>query len=160
MTSSNTLLTQRCATRYFGPVEYDEPSVLRFPDGIPAFEQDRRFLIVRQPVSEPLVFLQSLEHQDVCFATLPAPAARQDFQLNLAPEDLDALGLDTGRQPALGSDVLCLAILSITENAPPTVNLLAPVVVNLRTLCARQAIQVDSPYSHQEPLLSAEAVCS
>ncbi len=34
---------QRCDTRYFGPVDYDEQSVMLFPDGIPAFEQEQRF---------------------------------------------------------------------------------------------------------------------
>jgi flagellar assembly factor FliW len=152
--------SQRCETRYFGPVEYNEESVLVFPDGIPAFEQEKRFLAVRQPISEPLVFLQSLANPNICFATLPAPAACPGFQLNIAPEDLDALGLEKGRQPAIGRDVLCLTILSLTENAPPTVNLLAPIVVNLNNLRGRQAIQTDSPYSHREVLPLREAACS
>jgi len=131
-----------------------------FPDGIPAFEQEQRFLALRQPINEPLVFLQSLTNPNLCFATLPAPSACPGYQLSMAPEDLDALGLETGRQPAIGRDVLCLAILSLEENAPPTVNLLAPIVVNLRTLCGRQAIQTDSPYSHREVLPLREAACS
>ena len=128
---------QRCDTRYFGPVDYDEQSVMLFPDGIPAFEQEQRFLALRQPINEPLVFLQSLANPSLCFATLPALSACPGYQLSMASEDLDALGLERGRQPAIGRDVLCLAILSLEENAPPTVNLLAPIVVNLHTLCGR-----------------------
>ena len=150
----------RCDTRYFGPVDYDEQSVMLFPDGIPAFEQERRFLALRQPINEPLVFLQSLANPTLCFATLPALSACPGYQLSMTPEDLDALGLETGRQPAIGRDVLCLAILSLEENAPPTVNLLAPIVVNLHTLCGRQAIQTESPYSHREVLPLREAACS
>ena len=63
---------QRCDTRYFGPVDYDEQSVMLFPEGIPAFEQEQRFLALRQPINEPLVFLQSLANPNLCFATLPA----------------------------------------------------------------------------------------
>lgn len=151
---------QHCDTRYFGPVDYDEQSVMLFPDGIPAFEREQRFLALRQPINEPLVFLQSLTNPNLCFATLPALSACPGYQLSMAPEDLDALGLETGRQPAIGRDVLCLAILSLEENAPPTVNLLAPIVVNLHTLCGRQAIQTDSPYSHREVLPLREAACS
>src|ERR1035441_4651548 len=149
MITTQTTPLQRCETRYFGPVEYNEESVLVFPDGIPAFEQEKRFLVMRQPISEPLVFLQSVANPNVCFTTLPAPAACPGFQLNMAPEDLDALGLEKGRQPAIGRDVLCLTILSLTENAPPTVNLLAPIVVNLSTLRGRQAIQTESVYSQR-----------
>jgi len=141
-------------------VDYDEQSVMLFPDGIPAFEQEQRFLALRQPINEPLVFLQSLANPNLCFATLPALSACPGYQLSMAPEDLDALGLEAGRQPAIGRDVLCLAILSLEENAPPTVNLLAPIVVNLHTLCGRQAIQTDSPYSHREVLPLREAACS
>jgi flagellar assembly factor FliW len=131
-----------------------------FPAGIPAFEQEKRFVAVRQAVSEPLVFLQSVADPNVCFATLPAPAACPGFRLSMAPEDLEALGLDRARQPVIGNDVLCLAILSLTENAPPTVNLLAPIVVNVHTLRGCQAIQTDSRYSHREVLPMREAACS
>jgi flagellar assembly factor FliW len=131
-----------------------------FPDGIPAFEQEKRFLAMRQPISEPLVFLQSVTHPDVCFATLPAPAACPGYRLNVTPEDLHALGFKRGRQPEIGRDVLCLAILSLTENAPPTVNLLAPIVINIGTLRGRQAIQRDSSYSHREVLPLRGAACS
>ena len=151
---------QRCDTRYFGPVDYDEQSVMLFPEGIPAFEQEQRFLALRQPINEPLVFLQSLANPNLCFATLPALSACPGYQLSMTPEDLEALGLEAGRQPVIGRDVLCLAILSLEENAPPTVNLLAPIVVNLHTLCGRQAIQTDSPYSHREVLPLREAACS
>jgi len=141
-------------------VDYDEQSVMLFPDGIPAFEQEQRFLALRQPINEPLVFLQSLANPNLCFATLPALSACPGYQLSMTPEDLEALGLEAGRQPVIGRDVLCLAILSLEENAPPTVNLLAPIVVNLHTLCGRQAIQTDSPYSHREVLPLREAACS
>jgi flagellar assembly factor FliW len=160
MVKTQTTTLQRCETRYFGLVEYNEESVLVFPDGIPAFEQEKRFLVMRQPASAPLVFLQSLANPNICFATLPVASACPGYQLRLAPEDLSALGLDRNRQPAIGRDVLCLTILSLTENMSPTVNLLAPIVVNLSTLRGRQAIQTGSRYSHREALPLREAACS
>src|ERR1700677_2921755 len=160
MATTQTTLRQRCETRYFGPVEYDEASVLVFPDGIPAFEQSRRFLPLRQAINEPLVFLQSLSNPELCFVTLPALAACPRYRLSIAREDLDALDLETCRQPVIGSEVLCLTILSVEKNAPPTANLLAPIVVNLHTQCARQVIQVDSAYSHREKLPIRVAACS
>jgi len=159
VTTSTTSL-QRCQTRYFGPVEYNEESVLVFPDGIPAFEQETRFLAMRQPLNDPMVFLQSLGNPDLSFVTLPVPAVCPGFELHMTTEDLETLGLAGARQPAIGRDVLCLAILSFEENARPTVNLLAPIVVNIQTLRGCQAIQTDSPYSHREELPLREAACS
>lgn len=148
-----------CQTRYFGQVQYEEESVLVFPDGIPAFEHEKRFLLLRQPMSEPLVFLQSEATPSLCFAALPVRSACPGYRLQMTVEDLEDLGLETGHQPVIGEDVLCLAILSLEENRPPTVNLLAPVVVNLRTLRGLQAIQMDSVYSHRAELPLREAVC-
>jgi flagellar assembly factor FliW len=159
MASTSTNL-QRCQTRYFGSLEYDEASVLVFPDGIPAFEREQRFLAIRQPLNEPLVFLQSLSDPDLCFVTLPVQTVLSGFRLSIAPEDLEALGLPTGTPSAIGRDVLCLVMISIEQNNPPTANLLAPVVVNLRTQCGRQVIQTDSKYSHREILPLREAQCS
>jgi len=159
MATTQTTPSQRCETRYFGPVEYEEESVMVFPDGIPAFEQEQRFLAISQPINAPLVFLQSVGNPNVCFATLPAQSACPGYKLRMAPEDVRALGFEKGRQPAIGRDVLCLVILALEENAPPTANLLAPIVVNLRTLRGRQAIQKDSPYSHREVLPLREAAC-
>jgi len=52
-------------------------------------------------------------------------------------------------------------IVSLEENAPPTVNLLAPIVVNLGTLHGCQAIQTGSCYSLREPVPLREAApCS
>ena len=61
-----------CTTKYFGPVAYEESNVLRFPAGLPGFEEERRFLSLEQPAHAPLVFLQSLTTPDLCFVALPA----------------------------------------------------------------------------------------
>lgn len=159
MNATETTL-QHYQTRCFGALEYDERSVLVFPEGIPAFLGEKRFLAVRQPINEPLVFLQSLSDPSLCFATLPAQVACPGYRLHAAAEDLEALGLEAGAEPAMGRDVLCLAILSFEENAPLTANLLAPIVVNLRTQRGRQVIQTDSPYSYRQELPLREAACS
>jgi len=160
MTTIETPATLHCQTRYFGTLEYHDDAVLEFPAGLPAFEHERRFLAVQQPFNAPLVFLQSLADPKLCFVTLPVQAICAGYGLSIAPEDLEILGLPDGQQPVIGRDVLCLAILSFVENALPTANLLAPVVVNLQTRIARQTIQTDTRYSHRERLPWREAVCS
>ncbi|HVN04285.1 MAG TPA: flagellar assembly protein FliW [Bryobacteraceae bacterium] len=160
MATTQTQTLMRCESRYFGTLEYHADSIMEFPDGIPAFEHERRFLAVRQPINAPLVFLQSLADPNLCFATLPVQHACPGFRLHMTPEDRAALGFSGPRQPLIGRDVLCLAILSFEEHAPPTANLLAPLVVNLRTQQGRQAIQVDSRHSHREALPLREAACS
>lgn len=83
----------------------------------------------------------------------------RDYQLELSDGDLQALGLPVSRQPIVGTDVLCLTLVSIHDGGPTTANLLAPVVVNLETRKAVQAISANPAHSHQHPFLeAAEAV--
>ncbi len=139
-------------TRNFGRLEYEQNAVLEFPAGLPGFEQERVFVAIEQPDTKPLVFLQSLTQPDLCFLALPVLAVDAQYRLSIAAEDLRLLELPEESQPVIGSEVICLAILSLAEGRPPTVNLLAPLVVNLKTRRAVQAIQVDTEYSHQHPL--------
>jgi flagellar assembly factor FliW len=147
-------------TQKFGRISYQEGSEIDFPSGLPGFEQRRRFLAVQLPDTNPLVFLQSLDDPGLCFVTLPVLAVEPKYRLRLSGEDLEHLGFSGGRQPRIGPDVLCLAVLSIRASGP-TANLLAPVVVNVANLKAVQAVMADSGYSHQHVLLPQEAaVCS
>jgi flagellar assembly factor FliW len=70
-------------------------------------------------------------------------------------------GLPAGRQPAIGEDVLCLAILTLHKDRPATANLIAPLVINLRNRKAVQALVCEGAYSHQHTFPAAEpqAVC-
>ncbi len=147
-------------THRFGRISYEDGSEIRFPGGLPGFEERRRFLAVQLPDTNPLVFLQSLEDPGLCFVTLPVLAVDPGFRLRLSAEDLERLDFSAGRQPRIGAEVLCLAVVSIRASGP-TANLLAPVVVNVANLKAVQAVMAESGYSHQHALLPAEAaVCS
>lgn len=147
-------------TSNFGTVSYESGAVLDFPRGLPAFEGHHRFLALQYPHAHPLVFLQSLEDPALCFITLPVLAVDSAYRLQVSEEDLLLLGLPAGDQPRIGEEVLCLAIVSIQEGGP-TVNLLAPIVVNLKSLQGLQAIAPESSYSHQRALIAEESpVCS
>jgi|YNPBryBLVA2012_1023415.scaffolds.fasta_scaffold00286_11 flagellar assembly factor FliW len=150
-------------TRHFGTIEYDPEAVFQFPAGLPGFEDQRRFLPLQQPNVEPIVFLQSLDRPDLCFITLPVQTIEPGYRLSISAEDLRLLGLPEDRQPEMGKQVLCLAIVAVAEGRPPTANLLAPVVLNLENRRAVQAILSDSPYSHRHPLPAGgqeDPVCS
>jgi flagellar assembly factor FliW len=144
------------SSRHFGPIEYQDDATFEFPAGLPGFEHERRFVPIEHAASKPIVFLQSLTRPELCFITLPVLAVKKDYRLAVSPEDLRALALADDRQPVIGADVLCLALISVAEGRLPTANLLAPVVVNLRTRRAVQAIQEESAYSLQYPLLGEE----
>jgi len=144
-------------TQNFGTVDYEGNSILEFPQGLPGFEERRRFVALTFPDTKPLVFLQSLEDRNLCFITLPVLTIDRQYRLEVGEEDLARLDLAPERQPRIGEQVACLAVVTLQETGP-TANLLAPIVINLGNLKAVQAIAPDSGYSHQHALTPVEAL--
>jgi flagellar assembly factor FliW len=147
-------------TRFFGSVDYEPDSVFHFPSGIPGFEDQRDFVFLQVPQSEPLMFLQSLASRSLCFVLLPILVADPHYRLNLTPEELFELGLPDDREPAIGEDILCAALICVAQGEVPTGNLMAPVVVNLKKNIGAQVIHGDSGYSHRQPILFEENALS
>jgi flagellar assembly factor FliW len=152
-----TLAMPSVETKYFGTLSYAEESVFDFPQGLPAFEEEKGFVLIDVPESKPLVFLQSLTRASLCFLTLPILIVDKNYQMAIAPEDLDALGLDTGCQPALSADVTVLALLCLRDGVLASANLMAPIVLNVKARRGVQAIRRDFRYSHQHPIASPPA---
>jgi len=138
-------------TSQFGPIEYDPQAVVDFPWGLPAFEQEKRFVLIEQPDWRPLVFLNSLDTEDLCFIALPATRIDPSYAPAIPEEDY--LRLETSAGEA--HDLLALAILAAGEDGELTANLLAPVLVNYRNRRGIQVIQSGSRYSHRHPLRPA-----
>jgi flagellar assembly factor FliW len=150
-----------CFTKYEGAIEYAEDAVIEFPRGLFAFEEETRFLLIERPSLSPLVYLQSLSTPQLCFLALPVFVVCGDYELALCPGDLTEIGLPGDSAPRIGSDVLCLVLLTIRENRPTTANLMAPVTIGLHNRKGLQAI-CERRYSHQHvfPELHEEAACS
>jgi len=149
-------------TKYFGTLPYADDSVFDFPQGLPAFEEEKTFVLIELPRGDvakggapdrpPLLFLQSIAQASLCFAAFPILVVDEKYELAIAPEDLEELGLDPRRQPALGAEVMVLALISLRGKSVATANLMAPVVLNIKTRRGLQAIRRDSRYSHQHSI--------
>jgi flagellar assembly factor FliW len=141
-------------TAYFGELDYTDGTVFHFPYGLPGFEHEHAFLFLKQPHIEPLLFLQSLGNSRLCFILLPILVLDPNYAVHLDADDLAALHLAPGRQPRIGEDILCAAIVNTCadEGGQATANLMAPVVVNIKDQIGMQVIQTGSPYSHRHPI--------
>jgi flagellar assembly factor FliW len=144
---------------HFGPIQVDDASTVRFPAGLPGFEERRRFLPLCDPRQSGLIFLQSLECAELCFLAMPVQVLRPHYEILLTGEDRETLELSTAA-PVIGRDVVALAILSLAESQDPTANLRSPVVIHMGSRVAVQAIRPDERYQCREPLVAvSEAVC-
>lgn len=145
------------STRQFGAVEYRDDAVIEFTEGLPAFEDARRFVLIEPAEMAPVLFMQSLDRGELCFLSVPAVCLDPEYRLNVAAEELAALGFADAL--VTQDDMLCLSILTAREGTPPTANLMAPVVIHRRTRQARQLIQLDNRYAFEHPLGKAEGTC-
>jgi flagellar assembly factor FliW len=142
------------ATKYFGAVSFDPADAYRFPQGLPAFELEKSFVLLDVASKRPLVFLQSAGSPDLCFLALPISVIDPEYELSISFEDLSLLELDTNRQPIIGTEVLVLALIAIQEGRAPQANLMAPLVINPQNRIGLQAIRSDSRYSFEHPVTS------
>ncbi len=146
-------------TTHFGPVEFEENALIRFPSGLPGFENEYSFIFLNPPGTAPVLFLQSLSHPGLRLPAVPVHVVDPVYRLAVNEDDLAVLGLPVDRQPEIGGDVLCLAVVASHAADCATFNLLAPIVVNLKIRRALQAIRADSAYSHEHSL-APSPVCS
>ena len=59
-------------TSRFGEIEAAEESIIQFAAGIPAFEEEREFIIIPYEEGSPYVFMQSVKTPELAFLmTMP-----------------------------------------------------------------------------------------
>jgi flagellar assembly factor FliW len=131
---------------YLGEISWEEGCELQFPTGFPGFEQQRCMVPVEIPSQRPLIYLQSPEQPRVCFVTLPVLTIDPSFELRLSDDDrslleFDQLDLPASQDPAIGRDVLCLALL-VPFGCTVQTNLDAPIVINLHNGRGVQAVSI------------------
>lgn len=123
-------------TKYFGAVRADEASVLYFPEGIFAFEEEKRFLLI--PFDEnddSMLCLQSVTTPQLAFVAMNPFSIWQEYAPILNDKELKAF--DVAR-----SEDLCYYVFCVVKDpiADSTVNLRCPIVINDRNREARQVI--------------------
>lgn len=118
----------------------NETVVFNFPDGVPAFEDSKRFIIIINPKIKPFLYLKSLDVEDLGFICVDPFLVCKDYSIKLPAKDLSILGL---KSPA---NAFILSMVTVDRDPQNTTcNLLAPVIINIESLVGRQVI-LDETY--------------
>lgn len=133
-------------TTRFGEFSVNPDEVLSFPVGIPGFERCRHFVLLTSEAWFPLQCLQSLDGPPASFLVVEPRVVLPDFRCGLSEADRTRLHVDEQ------SPVLWLALVTVTANEPPTVNLRAPLVINPARMLGYQVMPSDSAYPMRFPL--------
>lgn len=124
---------------------------LFFEDGIPGFSHLQFFQMVQQEES-PFFLIQSTEENDIGFWVVNPFAFFPEYEFELSSVIKEALRI--GEQ----SPVAVFSIVTIRGESEITVNLKAPLVVNLSNRMAKQVILVEDSYSIRQPLFGQVAL--
>ena len=130
-------------TTRFGPVEVEDEDVIHFPEGLLGLEECHDWVLVAEDENDAACWLQSVDRADVALAVVSPRRFMPDFQVRVARRELDPLELDDIRAAQV------LVVVGRTERSL-TLNLKAPIVINLRRRLARQVIaNGDLPVRHE-----------
>lgn len=136
-----------CRTKFHGLISFEPEQVLKVPQGLFGFPDEQEFLLLQLPSSRPVVFLQSIKSESLCFIALPVQLVETDYKLERKHDGSVA----AAAQLEMGKDLLCLALLTVRANQPTTANLKAPLVIDIASHTGIQVI-VEQDYSHYHPV--------
>jgi len=133
----------------YGEIDVPEDLILDFPEGIHGFPQLKRCCLVLYSSTPGLRWLQSVDDPSLAFLTIEPHLIFPDYEAELPDSDSLALGLTEADQAAI------ITLVTISEDGSAiTTNLLAPIVINIRTCCARQVILETDRYLTQHLITS------
>ena len=124
-------------TVHFGVIDINEADFIYFPEGIPGFEQSKRFALLGNDEKESVFFwLQSVDMPELCFVVTDPFMVYDGYGVDVEDEDVELLEItDTNK-------VLTLTIVVIPENMDEIrVNLKAPIIINTEKKLGKQIIQ-------------------
>ena len=147
----------KIGTKYFGEIECDSAEIIRFPDGLFGFEEEKEFFLL--PFStqgedgaavegEPWLFsLQSVNTPGLAFVMVNPFVFDDTYAPVLLPEELKKLGVEDSGD--LYYYTMCV-VRQPTEDS--TINLRCPVAINGDTYQAMQVILENDAYQMRSRL--------
>lgn len=129
-------------TTRFGKLSIRKDETIVFPQGLIGFENHTKWAILADESNDSVGWLQSMDQADLAFAVVSPRRYVPGYKVRISPEQATSLKLDAGME------TFVLVIVS-RENALISVNLRAPLLVNLSLQLGRQVITTDEqPLRH------------
>jgi flagellar assembly factor FliW len=123
-------------TTHFGPVEIDVDDILLFPRGVIAFEDCRHWVLLSDQENPALAWLQSVSRSEVALPVVSPRRLAPGYSLHVGRGQLLPLEFSQFDQAYV------LAVVSQSDG-DLTLNLKAPLIINLDRRLGRQVIATD-----------------
>ena len=130
-------------TKHFGEIEIDENKIITFKEGIPGFEDSKRYIVLYNgDESSPFRWLQAVDDGHLAFAVINPFMILGDYDIEVPEDVVSNLNIENIE------DLLILSIVVIPEDhTKMTMNLKAPVIINQKNNCGMQVVLDTDMYS-------------
>ncbi|MGL4802932.1 MAG: flagellar assembly protein FliW [Cetobacterium sp.] len=121
---------------------------ITFEKGIPGLEEYKDFVIDDIKDNPKFKTITSRENSNIGFVSISPFEVRKDYEIDLSDEIISELGIEKPE------DVLVLNLITLGATLKnSTVNLKAPVIINIKNNKGKQLILQDDRYEIKEPLI-------
>ena len=138
-------------TRDFGKIEIDENDIINFPQGIPGFVEEKDYVLLPLGEESPFLVLQAVNNANLAFITLEPGNFIQGYEFEISDNVVEKLKIEDNKE------VMVLAIATVKDDLQDmTVNLAAPVVINVKERLGKQIILNNEDYPVKYQLFKEE----
>ena len=129
-------------TKHFGELQIPEENIITFQDGIPGFIEYTKYVLINdEDEKSPFCWLQSIEEPALTFALINPFLVHKDYHPTLPTDQIEKLGEKVQEHYSI------LAIVNVPEDIEKiTANLMAPIIINLKTKKGMQIILDSDKY--------------
>ena len=136
----------------FGKVEIEKKSIFNFITPIIGFNGLKKYAIIDYKPDSPFKWLQSVEDIELAFPITLCSFFGIDYQFDVPDEEAEKLGIQTA------DDVFVINIANIPSSNPQgaTINMLAPIIINLSNRKAMQIVLKNTEFEVRHKLFEQE----
>jgi flagellar assembly factor FliW len=130
-------------TEHLGELEILEENIITFPNGIPAFEHVRQFTIVDSEEPQlPFKWLQCIDNPKLAFVIINPFFVSRNYDFDIKDDLLREININSM------DEMVIFSIVVVPEDVNKmTINLKAPVIINVKEKKGMQVILDTDKYS-------------
>jgi len=123
------------ATKHFGEIEVDEKGIVDFPEGLPGFEDVKKFILLGSSEDSPFRWLQSVDRPELAFVVVNPFLIKKDYDIYIPDNVLGHLGIKNTE------DMQVYSIVVVPEDiSKMSMNLKAPGIINVKEKMGAQVV--------------------
>jgi flagellar assembly factor FliW len=137
-------------SKLLGIIEYSSENIIQFDEGLIGIPDKKNFILIEKEDFKPFSYLQSVDDPSFILVVISPMMVEKEYRFDIHKDDLNAIDILSE------NDFSLLAIVIFAKRIENiTVNLKAPILINIHTKKALQIILQNDDYSVEELLIKS-----